>query len=278
MSPTKRSRPSRGFAQGDKLHPVQDAFLAEAAFQCAYCTSGMIMGTVALLAETPHPTDEQIVGEGLTATFAAAGAIRRFSPRFGGRRKGEMKTVSAKLKHETKRQTRNTKPGPRGGSSCRFLGAGLLIAVLDGKTFARRGVAVGAEARGGANGPLSTRLHTGKDGTITVMVVGKVEAGQGARAELTQVAAEELRVPADGITLIMADTAQVPDDGMTAGSGTTPKRCPRCGRRQRPRGDAHRCGSGRWNLTADKVEMRDGKVIDAARKRELSYAGPGDGG
>jgi aerobic-type carbon monoxide dehydrogenase small subunit (CoxS/CutS family) len=50
-----------GITPANGLHPVQEAFLQEEAFQCAYCTSGMIMATVGLLAETPKPTEEQIV-------------------------------------------------------------------------------------------------------------------------------------------------------------------------------------------------------------------------
>jgi len=50
-----------GLATGDTLHPVQQAFLENNAFQCAYCTSGMIIAATALLKSNPQPTDEQIV-------------------------------------------------------------------------------------------------------------------------------------------------------------------------------------------------------------------------
>ncbi len=50
-----------GLAHGDQLHPVQQAFLDVGAMQCAYCTSGMIMSSVALLNQNPHPQENEIV-------------------------------------------------------------------------------------------------------------------------------------------------------------------------------------------------------------------------
>src|SRR5258708_18358401 len=49
-----------GLANGETLHPVQQAFFDEGAFQCAYCTSGMIVAAVALLREKPRPSDDDI--------------------------------------------------------------------------------------------------------------------------------------------------------------------------------------------------------------------------
>jgi len=42
-----------GLSQGEKLHPVQEAFLAEGAFQCGYCTSGMILGVASVREKNP---------------------------------------------------------------------------------------------------------------------------------------------------------------------------------------------------------------------------------
>jgi nicotinate dehydrogenase subunit A len=45
---------------GDRLHPVQQAFLDAEAFQCGYCTSGMVMAAVGLLKTNPNPSDSDI--------------------------------------------------------------------------------------------------------------------------------------------------------------------------------------------------------------------------
>lgn len=50
-----------GLGTGDALDPVQEAFLKHHAFQCGYCTPGMILNAYALLLKTPHPTREEIV-------------------------------------------------------------------------------------------------------------------------------------------------------------------------------------------------------------------------
>lgn len=48
-----------GLASGEKLDPVQEAFLEAGAFQCAFCTSGMILAVKALLAANPRPTEAE---------------------------------------------------------------------------------------------------------------------------------------------------------------------------------------------------------------------------
>ena len=50
-----------GLANGDRLHPVQEAFLAESAMQCGYCVPGMILQSVGLLDAHPRPSEQQIL-------------------------------------------------------------------------------------------------------------------------------------------------------------------------------------------------------------------------
>ncbi len=49
-----------GLADGDKLHPTQEAFMEYGGMQCGFCTPGMIMSAKALLDENPSPTEEEI--------------------------------------------------------------------------------------------------------------------------------------------------------------------------------------------------------------------------
>ena len=65
-----------GLAQDGALHPLQQAFIDHGAFQCGYCTSGMILSAHAFLKSNPHPTREQIV-EGLEQNLCRCGAHLR---------------------------------------------------------------------------------------------------------------------------------------------------------------------------------------------------------
>ncbi|MFC1872606.1 (2Fe-2S)-binding protein [Chloroflexota bacterium] len=49
-----------GLADGDKLHPLQVAFIEHFAVQCGYCTPGMILAAKALLDNNPNPTEEEV--------------------------------------------------------------------------------------------------------------------------------------------------------------------------------------------------------------------------
>ena len=49
-----------GIAEGDQLHPLQEAFLAHGGFQCGICTPGQILAAKALLDANPHPTRAEI--------------------------------------------------------------------------------------------------------------------------------------------------------------------------------------------------------------------------
>lgn len=154
-------------------------------------------------------------------------------------------------------------------SFVQILGAGLLLVVSAPALAQERG-----GGRGGPRGPriISARLHIGTDGVITVMC-GKVEGGQGSRAEFTQAAAEELRVPASQVQMILSDTGIAPDDGPTVGSGSTPRTVPPV---RQAAASARELfvdfAAKKWSVDRANVTIRDGKAAEKDGKRSLTYA------
>jgi len=148
------------------------------------------------------------------------------------------------------------------------LGVGLLISVaaVDASAQPRGG------GRSGGRGSVAARIHLGQDGTVTVLT-GKIEMGQGARTELSQAAAEELRVPVTQIRMVMGDTGQVPDDGITAGSRTTPSTVPAV--RQGAAAARQllvRLAAERWNVPAGSLEVRNGAISHPGTSQTIRYA------
>jgi xanthine dehydrogenase YagT iron-sulfur-binding subunit len=72
----KQIRNVDGLANGQALHPVQQAFCDKDALMCGFCTPGFIMASVALLEKTPNPTDEQ-VKKGLDGNICRCGTFSR---------------------------------------------------------------------------------------------------------------------------------------------------------------------------------------------------------
>jgi isoquinoline 1-oxidoreductase subunit alpha len=65
-----------GLEKDGRLHPVQEAFLAEGALQCGYCTPGMILSACGLLRKNAHPTETEIV-DFMQGNICRCGTYRR---------------------------------------------------------------------------------------------------------------------------------------------------------------------------------------------------------
>jgi aerobic-type carbon monoxide dehydrogenase small subunit (CoxS/CutS family) len=62
-----------GMGQGDELDPIQRAFVEHDALQCGFCTPGQVLAMKALLADNPHPTDDEIL-RGMAGNLCRCGA------------------------------------------------------------------------------------------------------------------------------------------------------------------------------------------------------------
>jgi nicotinate dehydrogenase subunit B len=105
----------------------------------------------------------------------------------------------------------------------KFLGGGVFVVLTVGGLARGQESGRGQRRQGGESLPedIEAWLHIGETGAVTVYT-GKVEVGQGARTELTQIVAEELTSPVTSISMVMGDTELTPYDMGTFGSRTTP--------------------------------------------------------
>ena len=65
-----------GLADGENLHPIQQAFIDEDGYQCGFCTPGQIMAAKSLLDRTPKPSREQII-DGMSGNLCRCGAYQK---------------------------------------------------------------------------------------------------------------------------------------------------------------------------------------------------------
>jgi nicotinate dehydrogenase subunit B len=112
-----------------------------------------------------------------------------------------------------------------------------------------------------ADDSIAAWIYIDEKSVITVFT-GKVEVGQNIRTSLTQVVAEELRVSADAITMIMGDTNLTPYDRGTFGSLTTPTMSPQLRKAAASlREEVIEMAATLWKTSASLLKMQDGKIL-----------------
>jgi isoquinoline 1-oxidoreductase len=152
----------------------------------------------------------------------------------------------------------------------KLFGGGLFVLLMLKDAAAQE--SGGARRRGGAMPQdVASWLHIAEDSAVTVYT-GKVEVGQEIRTSLTQVVAEELRIPVDSVKMVMGDTYLTPYDMGTFGSRTTPVMASHL-RRVSAAAREMLVDLAAEQLKKDRASLsvQDGKVIDAAAKQSLSF-------
>ena len=139
-----------------------------------------------------------------------------------------------------------------------ILGGGLLVAAAAPSIAQESGRA--AQGRTPSN-ELAAWLHIDEQGKVTVYS-GKTEIGQNVRTSLAQAVADELRIPLDTITMVMADTDLVPFDQGTFGSQSTPRMSPQLARAAATaREMLIDQAASRLQVDRGALTVKDGKVI-----------------
>ncbi|HKE34354.1 MAG TPA: molybdopterin cofactor-binding domain-containing protein [Candidatus Acidoferrum sp.] len=156
----------------------------------------------------------------------------------------------------------------------KLLGAGVAVFAVARDAIAVQETPAGSRAFHNEKLPkeITSWLHVGEDGVVTGFT-GKAEVGQNIRTSISQTIADELRVPFEGVRLVMANTSLTPFDAGTFGSRTTPTMTPQFRRvAEAARNLLVGVAAKEWNVAPEGLVAADAKVTDPASKRSLSYA------
>jgi isoquinoline 1-oxidoreductase len=143
-----------------------------------------------------------------------------------------------------------------------LMGGGLLVFA------ATPGASAQESGRGGqqaAPTDVSAWVHIDEQGHVTGYT-GKTEIGQNIRTSLAQAIADELRVPLDRVSLVMADTDLVPYDQGTFGSQSTPRMAPQLARAAAAaRAMLIERAAAQWNVDPSTLAIKDGRIVGHGR-------------
>lgn len=264
-----------GLESAGRLHALQAAFLELDALQCGYCTSGMLMSAVALLKANPQPTHAEI-NHFMQDNICRCGAYPRIV--------AAIQRAAAKLQaHDAIAPAISEATTIPPNAVASFFDTaealpedsdeGLFVAYPcpDLATFLYGDPANAPAPETRALAEIGPWVHIDGEGAITVFV-GKAEVGQNIRTSLAQIVAEELRVPAASVRVVLGDTGRTPYDRGTFGSRTTPITGPQLWRA----GATARellldLAAATWNVDRNTLRIEAGVVHDPAGNRTATY-------
>ena len=157
----------------------------------------------------------------------------------------------------------------------KLLGGGLVLVFTLDALASQEGRQEGESGRRGGNNATPKEiggwLHIGEDGSITAYT-GKVEVGQNIRTSLSQVVAEELRVPIGSVRLTMGDTDLTPFDMGTFGSRTTPTMAPQLRKAAAAAREALiDLAAEEWKADRATLAVKEGKVINERSRQSVEF-------
>jgi nicotinate dehydrogenase subunit B len=260
-----------GLAANGRLHPVQQALVAERASQCGYCTPGIVLRAAALLAAEPDPGDEQITGA-LQPNICRCGCYPRIT--LAVRRAARLRAGAVQPDQEPDSAPPRAVPAAAPGRPRRpwdlcepaerdwfgVLGDGLVT------VWPPAAPPPGMWAAGGG-----AWIHCAPSGAVTAFT-GKVDIGQDNQTALRLLVAEELPVHLGQVMLVQGDTDLCPFDIGTFGSRSMPDaghplRLAAAGARQLLTGLAAR----RWGVAPAALHAADGMVSGGPGGARLGY-------